>query len=72
MSMTLSASLPDLQTQLPDLQLKSVLIATDFSPASDRAVFQAISIARHYGAKLYVVHIVSSLGFILAGPGAWH
>ncbi len=70
MSMTLPASLPDLQTQLPELRLKSVLIATDFSPASDRAVFQAISTARHYGAKLYVVHIVSSLGFILAGPGA--
>jgi nucleotide-binding universal stress UspA family protein len=68
--MILPTSLPDLQTQLPELRLKTVLIATDFSPASDRAVFQAVSIARRYGAKLYVVHIVSSMGFTLGGPGA--
>jgi nucleotide-binding universal stress UspA family protein len=56
-------------TSLPSLQLKSILVATDFSPASDQPLLQAISIARHYGAKLYVVHIVSSLGFVLAGAG---
>lgn len=53
-----------------DIRLKSVLIATDFSEASDKALRHAIAIARHYGAKLYLVHVVSSLGFSLAGPDA--
>ena len=56
--------------RLQGLHLSSVLAATDFSPASDRAVAEAISIARHYGAKLYVLNIVSSLGFNLSGAGA--
>ena len=51
--------------------LKSVLAATDFSPPlTARWLVQAISIARHYGAKLYVLNIVSSLGFNLSGAGA--
>lgn len=53
-----------------DVQVRSVLIATDFSPASEKALLHAASIARYYGAKLYVVHVVSSLGFTLAGPEA--
>jgi nucleotide-binding universal stress UspA family protein len=27
-----------------------------------------LAIARHYGAKLYVVHVVPSLGYLMAGP----
>ena len=53
-----------------DIQVKSILIATDFSEASDKASRHALAIARHYGAKLYLVHIVSSLGFTIAGPEA--
>ena len=53
-----------------DIHLKSVLIATDFSEASDKAARHALAIARHYGAKLYLVHVVSSLGFTLVGPDA--
>ena len=53
-----------------DIHLKSVLIATDFSQASDKALRHALAIARHYGAKLYLVHVVSSLGFTLVGPEA--
>jgi nucleotide-binding universal stress UspA family protein len=53
-----------------DIQLHSVLIATDFSEASEKALRHALAIARHYGAKLYIVHIVSSLGFTLVGPDA--
>jgi nucleotide-binding universal stress UspA family protein len=55
---------------LQGLHLNSVLAATDFSPASDRAVAEAISIARLYGAKLCVLNVVSSLGINLAGAGA--
>ena len=53
-----------------DILLKSVLIATDFSEASDKALRHALAIARHYGAKLYLAHVVSSLGFTLVGPDA--
>jgi len=53
-----------------DIYLKSVLIATDFSEASDKAARHGLAIARHYGAKLYLAHVVSSLGFTLVGPDA--
>lgn len=53
-----------------DLRVKSVLVATDFSATSQKAVRHAVAIARHYGAKLYLAHVVSSLGFTLAGPEA--
>jgi universal stress protein A len=46
----------------PTLQLKldNVLVATDFSAASKMAVLYATSIARRYGSKLFVTHVVSS------------
>ena len=53
-----------------DVQLNSILIATDFSPASEKPLQHAIALARHYGAKLYLLHVVDSLGFTLAGPDA--
>jgi nucleotide-binding universal stress UspA family protein len=53
-----------------DIQLKSVLIASDFSEASEKALRHALAIARHYAARVYLVHVVSSLGFTLVGPDA--
>jgi nucleotide-binding universal stress UspA family protein len=50
--------------------VKSVLIATDFSEASEKPLRHALAIARHYGSKFYLAHVVSSLGFRLAGPEA--
>lgn len=49
---------------------KSILFATDFSEASENALRHSIGLARHYGATLHFAHIVSSMGFLLAGPGA--
>ena len=40
------------------ISLSNVLIATDFSSASQSALFYALSIARRYGATLYLAHIV--------------
>jgi len=51
-----------------DIELKSILMATDFSPASEKPLHQALAIAHHYRAKLYVVHVVPSLGYLMAGP----
>ncbi len=53
-----------------DIHLKSVLIATDFSEASEKALRHALAIARHYGAKFYLAHVVSSPSFTLVGPDA--
>jgi len=52
------------------LQLKSVLIATDFSLASEKPLRHALAIARSYGAKFCLAHVVSSLGLTIAGPEA--
>ena len=51
-----------------DIELKSVLMATDLSPASEKPLHRALAIAHHYGAKLYVVHVVPSLGYLMTGP----
>jgi nucleotide-binding universal stress UspA family protein len=53
-----------------DIVFKRVLIATDFSDASRNALLCATAIAHYYGAKLYIAHVVSSIGYELAGPGA--
>ena len=68
--MSTTTDRPQHTAQLQSLHLRSILAATDFSPASNRAVAEAISLARHYGAKLYVLNIVSSLGINLSGAGA--
>jgi nucleotide-binding universal stress UspA family protein len=52
------------------LELKSILVATDFTDASDKALQHGIAIARHYRATLYVVYVVSSVWFTIAGPEA--
>ena len=53
-----------------DIRLKSVLIATDFSETSEKPLRHALAIARHYGSKFYLAHVISSLGFTLVGPDA--
>ena len=50
--------------------IKSVLIASDFSEASRKPLHHALAIARHYGAKFYLVHVVSHLGYTIAGQEA--
>jgi nucleotide-binding universal stress UspA family protein len=53
-----------------DLGVKSVLIATDFASASAKPLRHALAVARCDGAKFYLVHVVSSIGFTIAGPDA--
>jgi nucleotide-binding universal stress UspA family protein len=52
------------------IQLRSVLLAYDFSQASRRPLHHALSIARRYEARLHVAHVVSSIGYTIAGPNA--
>ena len=50
--------------------MKSILIAYDFSEVSRNPLDHALSIARHFGAKVYIAYIVSSVGYEIAGPEA--
>lgn len=50
--------------------LRAVLVASDFSEASRKPLSHAISIARHFDAKLYLAHVVSSIGYTIAGADA--
>src|SRR5215470_1734937 len=52
------------------LKPRSILIATDFSGASEKALRYSLALARFYGSKFCLVHVVSSLGLTMAGPGA--
>jgi nucleotide-binding universal stress UspA family protein len=53
-----------------EVGLKRILVATDFSAPSNKAVQFAAAVGRGYGAKVYLAHVVSALGFTLAGPDA--
>jgi len=55
-----------------DVQLKSVLVAFDFSDASQKPLRHALAIARHYGARFHLAHVVvPSVGFLMAGPDSF-
>jgi nucleotide-binding universal stress UspA family protein len=43
-----------------EVRLDNVLVATDFSTASKRAVLYATAIARRQNSKLFIVHVVTS------------
>ena len=40
-----------------DVTLRNILVAPDFSPASDSALTTALGIARHYGSKVLLAHV---------------
>ena len=42
----------------PATSFRTVLTATDFTPASERAFSFALGLARHYGANLDIVHVL--------------
>jgi|SRR5208282_4787768 len=53
-----------------DLGIHRVLSAIDFSSSSIKALNHAIEIARSYSAKFYLVHVVSSIGYVMVGADA--
>jgi nucleotide-binding universal stress UspA family protein len=58
-------------SQIPSakgLFFKNILVATDFSPASDQAVEYAASLARRYGSAIYLTHVVTLDGYPLVSP----
>ena len=47
---------------------KSILLATDFSPASNKALEYAASLARRYGSAIYLTHVITRDGYPLVSP----
>lgn len=47
---------------------KNILLATDFSPASDRALEYAASLARRYGSTIYLTNIITLDGYPMMSP----
>src|SRR5437868_1647013 len=42
------------------IELRNILVATDFSPASEIPFHYAKDLADHYGAELYIAHVISA------------
>ena len=57
-------------SQPPVIAIHNILMATDFSKCSERALGYAIGIARRYGATLHLFHWVDPTGYQLVGPDA--
>ncbi len=52
------------------VNLRNILLATDFSSYSDRALSYALSITRRYQSKLYIAHIIETSVMGLVPPEA--
>jgi nucleotide-binding universal stress UspA family protein len=50
------------------VMLTRILVTTDFSEVSDRALDYAIALARHYNARIYVAHVITPDPFQFAEP----
>jgi len=50
------------------LALARILVATDFSPASDRALDYGVSLARRYNSQLFVTHVITLDAYPLMAP----
>lgn len=53
------------------IALRNILVATDFSPCSERAVEHALAVARHYGSTLHFAHVVSPLAYEMTCPDGY-
>ena len=56
---------------IPRVAFQNVLVATDLSPFSERALGWAKGIARRYASELYVTHIISPSETALIPPEYW-
>lgn len=50
------------------VSFSKIMVATDFSPASDRALEFAVSIVRRFNSKIYLTHIVTMHGYPMVAP----
>lgn len=57
---------PGFGVSVQGVSIKRILVGVDFSETSEKALDHAVAIARRYGAKIYLAHVISSVGFHLA------
>lgn len=50
------------------VSLSKILVTTDFSPESDRALDYALALARRYDARIYLAHVIAPDPFLYAEP----
>jgi len=50
------------------ISLARVMVATDFSPHADRALDYAISLARRFGSRVYLTHVLTYEGHAVLEP----
>jgi nucleotide-binding universal stress UspA family protein len=50
------------------VSLTKILVTTDFSPESDRALDYALALARRYDARIYLAHVLAPDPFLYAEP----
>ena len=53
------------------IEIKNVLLPTDFSSAADAAIPYATEIVRRVGAKLYALHVRSPVIDPMTEPATW-
>jgi nucleotide-binding universal stress UspA family protein len=53
------------------IQLKNVLFCTDFSPAAARALPYAADLVRHFGGKLYALHVRPPDQYLMVPAETW-
>lgn len=44
------------------ISLARIMVATDFSPSADRALDYAVSLARRFGSRIYLTHVITYEG----------
>jgi nucleotide-binding universal stress UspA family protein len=54
------------------VELSNIVVATDFSPASERALSYALAIARRYDSHVYIAHALRPDLYTLTPPEASH
>jgi nucleotide-binding universal stress UspA family protein len=50
------------------VSLARIMVATDFSPVSNRALDCAVSLARRFGSQIYLTHVITYAGHPMAEP----
>jgi nucleotide-binding universal stress UspA family protein len=62
--------LAETKSAAPVVELRNILLATDFSPSSLAAVPHVAAIARRYESKIYLMHVVVPDAYPLVSPEA--
>jgi nucleotide-binding universal stress UspA family protein len=63
-----AAAVARVTTPAKQVSFSKIMVATDFSPASERALEYAISIARRFGSKIYLSHVITLDGYPMIAP----